>query len=118
MATLKPHFSSAKRAGDFIFISGQLPFSSPGVIVDGNFETQVKQCIDNIEEALRPVHAELSDIVKTMVWLVDPSDFAQFNEVYARYFPQSPPARATVCSVLMVPDARIEIEALAYKPIG
>jgi 2-iminobutanoate/2-iminopropanoate deaminase len=62
------------------------------------------------------VGAELADVVKNMVWLTDVSDFPNFNSAYARHFPNSPPARATVCSALMVAGALIEIEAVAYKP--
>jgi len=52
-----------------------------------------------------------------MIWLVNTEDFPAFNKAYADYFPGQPPARATVCSALMVPGALIEIEAVAYKPL-
>ena len=117
MNTLAPHFSIAKRAGDFIFVSGQLPFNAPGVIVEGDIEAQTAQCLLNIEKALATVDAQLSDVVKNMVWLTNSEDFASFNSAYAQYFPDAPPARATVCSALMVPGALIEIESVAYKPL-
>ncbi len=117
MPELIPHFTTAKRAGDFIFVSGQLPFEAPGKIIDGDIEEQLQQCMRNIEQALDEVGASLSDVVKNMVWLVNTEDFPRFNQAYAEYFPQQPPARATVCSALMVSGALIEIEATAYKPI-
>jgi reactive intermediate/imine deaminase len=114
---LVPHFTPAKRAGDFIFVSGQLPFVAPGKIIAGDITAQLKQCMANIAEALAAVDASLEDVVKNMVWLTDPADFPAFNAAYAEYFPTAPPARATVCSALMVPGALIEIEAVAYKPV-
>jgi 2-iminobutanoate/2-iminopropanoate deaminase len=117
LSDLIPHFSPAKRAGDFIFFSGQLPFTSPGKIVEGEIEAQTAQCLLNIEQALTNAGAQLVDVVKNMVWLTNTEDFARFNKAYAEYFPESPPARATVCSALMVPGALIEIESVAYKPL-
>ena len=112
-----PHFTAAKRAGDFIFVSGQLPFTAPGKILEGDVATQLNQCMKNIEQALQEVGAELRDVVKNMVWLTNTEDFPNFNSAYAKYFPDAPPARATVCSALMVPGALIEIESIAYKPL-
>jgi 2-iminobutanoate/2-iminopropanoate deaminase len=117
MSKLIPHFTAAKRAGDYIFVSGQLPFSAPGEIVKGDVVVQLEQCMTNIEVALQTVGASLSDVVKNMIWLVNTEDFPAFNSAYAQYFPENPPARATVRSDLMVPGALIEIEALAYKPL-
>lgn len=114
MATLIPHFSNTSRAGNLVFVSGQLPFSAPGVIVEGNIEDQVSQCLTNIEAALLSEGLTLQHIVKTMVWLTSPDDFPAFNRIYAEFFPGNPPARATVCSALMVPGALVEIEAFAY----
>ena len=117
MATLVPHFTPAKRAGDFIYVSGQMAFTAPGEMLDGGIEAQLEQCIRNIEAALATVDAGLEHIVKNMVWLVNVDDFPAFNAAYAQYFPGEPPARATVCSALMVPGALIEVEAVAYKPL-
>lgn len=114
---LKPHFSAAKRAGDFIFVSGQLPFDASMKIIEGDVAKQTHGVIKNIEMALAGAGAELSDIVKTMVWLADPADFPDFNTAYAQHFPDEPPARATVGSTLMVEGALVEIEAVAYKPL-
>ena len=61
--------------------------------------------------------ADMSDVVKTTVWLEDARDFAAFNKVYATYFPSNPPARTTAEGRLMV-DIKIEIEAIAYKPLS
>ena len=109
-------FAKAVRAGDFVFISGQLPMGPDGQIVQGSIETQTRQVLENIKAVLAETGCELSDVVKNTIWLEQERDFADFNKVYAEYFGENPPARATVGSTLML-DARLEIETLAYKPL-
>jgi len=109
-------FAKAVRAGDFVFISGQLPMGPDGQIVQGTIETQTRQVLENIKTVLAETGCELSDVVKNTIWLEQERDFAGFNKVYAEYFSDNPPARATVGSTLML-DARLEIETLAYKPL-
>jgi 2-iminobutanoate/2-iminopropanoate deaminase len=117
MSKPKPHFTTAKRAGDFIFVSGQLPFDANMNIVGSSIEEQTRVCIENISQALEKIGSSLIMVVKNTVWLTNPEDFAAFNSTYAQYFRENPPARATVGAVLMVPGARIEIEAVAYHPL-
>ena len=117
MTQLKPHFTPAYRAGDYIFVSGQLPFDADMRLVEGDITVQTRVVIENIGQALANVGSDLGRVVKTMVWLTDPSDFPEFNRTYAEYFPENAPARATVGTTLMVDGARIEIEALAYHPL-
>ncbi|MBB4303849.1 reactive intermediate/imine deaminase [Rhodobium orientis] len=107
--------SPAVRAGDFVFVSGQVPADSDGSIVAGGIEAQTKQVMENVKAALALAGAELSDVVKTTVWLEDARNFAAFNKVYGSYFPSEPPARTTVESRLMA-EIKIEVEAVAYKP--
>lgn len=114
---LKPHFSKALRAGEFIFVSGQLPFDADMKIVVGDVAVQTEVVITNIAQALEDVGAELRDVVKTTVWLANPADFPVFNATYAQFFADPPPARATVGSVLMVTGALVEIEAIAHRPL-
>lgn len=115
MLKVKPHISNAVKADNYIFVSGQLPFSESGKILSKEVEDQTRQCLENIAHILSGFNADLSDVVKTTVWLTDPNHFPLFNQTYAEYFP-SPPARATVGSTLMIPDALVEIEAIAYLP--
>jgi len=117
MSKPKPHFTPAKRAGDFIFVSGQMPFDADMNVVGNNIEEQTAVCIEHISRALESIDSSLDKVVKTMVWLIDPQDFGAFNSTYAQYFPKDPPARATVGTVLMVPGALIEIEAVAFHPL-
>lgn len=107
--------SPAVRAGDLVFISGQVPFDANGVVVKGGITEQTEQTLENVKAALALAGCTLDDVVKTTVWLDDARDFGAFNAVYARYFPKDPPARTTAESRLMI-DIKIEVEAIAYKP--
>ncbi|MDF2097378.1 RidA family protein [Aquibaculum arenosum] len=111
----KVPLSPAVRAGDFVFISGQVPVDQSGAIVPGGIKAETEQVMKNIEAALALAGCSLSDVVKTTVWLKHAEDFADFNAAYAPFFPQDPPARTTAESRLMI-DIRVEIEAIAYKP--
>lgn len=108
----------AVRAGDFVFISGQVPTNDKGEIVWGNVETQTRVVMDKLKVALGYAGCDLSDVVKTTVYLSDARDFVAFNGVYSSYFePGKRPARTTVQSALMI-DIRVEIDVVAYKPQG
>lgn len=107
--------SPAVRAGDFVYVSGQVPVRADGSIVDGGIEPQTKQVLENIKATLALAGATLDDVVKTTVWVEDARDFSGMNKVYATYFSVNPPARTTVESRLMI-DIKIEIEAVAYAP--
>ena len=109
-------FAKAVRAGDFVFVSGQLPFGPNGNMIQGTIEVQTRVVLETIAATLDDAGCTLADVVKNTIWLEDTRDFAGFNKIYAEFFPEDPPARATVRSDLML-DARIEIEALAYKPL-
>ena len=107
--------SPAIRAGDFVFVSGQVPVGADGAVVPGGIGPETDQVIANITKVLALADCTLSDVVKTTVWLRDRDDFAGFNAAYAKHFPSSPPARSTAESRLMI-DIAVEIEAVAYKP--
>ncbi|WP_417423756.1 RidA family protein [Hoeflea sp.] len=108
--------SPAVRAGDFVYVSGQVPVDSDGKIIDGGVGAQTTKVLENIAAALALAGCELSDVVKTTVWLKRAEDFADFNAAYAPFFPKDPPARSTAESRLMI-DILVEIEAIAYKPV-
>ena len=106
----------AVRAGDFIYVSGQVPVGADGAIVPGGVAAQTRQVMENIRAALALAGAELKDVIKTTAILADARDFGAFNKTYATFFPSSPPARTTLEARLMI-DIKIEIEAVAYKPL-
>ena len=108
--------SPAIRAGDFVFVSGQVPVGANGAVVPGGIGPETDQVIANITKVLALADCTLSDIIKTTVWLRDRDDFAAFNAAYAKDFPSSPPTRSTAESRLMI-DIAVEIEAIAYKPL-
>lgn len=106
--------SAAVRAGDFIFLSGQVPFKPDGTLAGGGIEQQSRQVFENIKSVLAQVGAGMEDVVKATVWLTDKSDFVRFNQIYSEYFPETPPARSAVVSDLMI-DANVEVEVVVYK---
>ena len=108
-------FSPAVSAGGFVFLSGQMAFGSDSKLVEGDITVQTKQTLDNIKSLLAEIGLGMDAIVKNTIWLTHVEDFKAFNEAYAAYFPESAPARATVRSDLLIPGARVEIEALAIK---
>lgn len=108
-------FAAAVRAGPFVFVSGQVPKDESGEIVAGGIEAQTRQAMRNVERALALAGCTLANVVKTTVWLDDARDFGAFNRVYAEFFPTNKPARSTTQATLVV-DAKVEIEAIAYKP--
>jgi reactive intermediate/imine deaminase len=107
--------SPAVRAGDFVYLSGQVPTGADGKVVAGGIEEQTAQTLENMKAALALAGCTLDDVVKTLVILTEPGDFPAFNKVYATYFPKEPPARTTLGAKLMI-DIKVEIEAVAYKP--
>jgi 2-iminobutanoate/2-iminopropanoate deaminase len=106
--------SSAIRAGNLLFVSGQLSLDDAGSLVGRDIDTQTHQVMARLRAVLQSAGADLDRVVKTSVWLTDKADFASFNAVYREYFPNRPPARSTVISELLVVGARIEIDVVAY----
>ena len=107
--------SKAVRAGDFVFLTGQVPMRDGQVMTDGSIEDQTRACLDEIKATLAEAGCSLSDVVKSMIWIKSREDFPGFNEVYGEYFPEDPPARSALVGEFLV-DIRVEIECIAYKP--
>ena len=107
--------SRAVRAGDFVFLTGQVPLRNGVPMSDGTIEDQTRAVLRDIEHTLAAAGCELDDVVKTMVWLTDRADFPGFDAVYAEFFPHDPPARSAVVNDLLV-DVRVEVEVVAWKP--
>ena len=110
-------FSPAVRAGDFVYVSGQVPADDNGEIVAGGIEAQTHQVMKNLGKVLALAGCTLDDVCKATVWLQDARDFGSFNRVYMSYFGEGKPARSTTEARLMV-DARVEIDVVAYKPVA
>lgn len=107
--------SRAVRAGDFVFITGQVPMRDGKPMTAGGIEDQTRACLDSLREILDEAGCELGDVVKSMVWLKRRADFAGFNAVYSEYFPSEPPTRSALVSEFLI-DILVEIECVAYSP--
>ncbi len=108
-------FAKAVRAGDFVYVSGQVP-ALDGEIISGGIVAQTEQVMQNIIEVLASAGCGLEHVIKVNCWLDDPRDFTSFNGVFAKYFGAHPPARSTVQSALMV-DAKVEMDVIAFNPV-
>ena len=107
-------YSQAIRAGDFLFCSGQIPLDpSTGKMVEGGIAVQTERVLRNLEAVLAAGGGSLASVVKTTVYLADLGDFPAMNAVYGKFFPQDPPARATVEVSKLPAGARVEIDAVA-----
>jgi 2-iminobutanoate/2-iminopropanoate deaminase len=107
-------YSQAVRAGNLLFVSGQLPLDpATGQFVDGDIAAMTRQIFANIQAVLAAAGANLDQIVKTTVFLADLEDFQAMNTAYAEFFSADPPARSTVQVARLPRDARIEIEVIA-----
>ena len=107
-------YSQAIRAGGMVFVSGQIPLDpATGQVVDGGIAAQAERVLDSLRAILDASGSGLERVVKTTVFLTDLGTFAEVNEVYARFFPQEPPARATVQVAALPRGVGIEIEAVA-----
>ena len=108
--------SRAIRAGDFVFVTGQVPMRDGEVMTDGSIEDQTRACIESLRDILDEAGCQLGDVVKSMVWSKKREDFPGFNAVYAEYFPEEPPTRSALVSDFLV-DILVEIECVAYRPL-
>jgi len=107
-------YSQAIQAGNFLFLSGQIPLDpKTGELIKGDIRQQARQVLENIEGVLESQKLGMEDVVKVTIFLKDIGNFNEVNEVYATYFPSSPPARSTLEVAKIPRDAAIEIEAIA-----
>jgi len=107
-------YSQAIKAGNYLFLSGQLPIDpSTGKFSGDNIETQTRQAIENVKAILSSVGSSLEHVVKTTVFLKNMEDFPKMNEVYQQYFKTNAPARSCVEVSRIPKDALVEVESIA-----
>ena len=107
-------YSWATRHGNLIFLAGNAALSPEGTLVgQGDIRRQTEVTLENIKAAVEAAGGTLADILKTTVYLSDVANYAGMNEVYRRYFPSDPPARATLLTGFVLADMLVEIEAVA-----
>lgn len=107
-------YSPVVRAGDWVIVSGQVGLKD-GALADG-ITAQTRQAVENVRGHLEGLGVSLSDVAKTLCFLVDMNDFATFNEAYIEGFGDHRPARSTIGVAALPIGALVEIEAWAYKP--
>jgi len=109
-------YSQAVRIDNMVFCSGQIPLDpSTGSMVVGGVGAQTEQVMKNLEAVLRASGLDFSRVVKTTIYLVDLENFGTVNEIYGRFFPGVPPARATVQVAALPKGALVEIDAVAVS---
>ncbi len=107
-------YSQAVKAGEMVFCSGQIPIDPvTGEFVSDDVAEQTQQVLKNLSAVLEAAGTSLNNVVKTTVFLADMNDFTAMNEVYAGFFSENKPARATVQAARLPKDARVEIECIA-----
>ncbi len=107
-------YSQAIKANGLIFISGQIALDpATQKMLEGDVAQQTARVMENLKGIVEAAGSSLSRALKTSVYLADLADFAAMNEVYARYFPERPPARSTVQVARLPRDARVEIDLIA-----
>ena len=106
-------YSQAVQAGNFLFLSGQIPLDpNTGELIKGDIRQQAQRVLENIKGLLESQGLKMGDVIKVTIFLKDMASFNQVNEVYATYFSSSPPARSTVQVAQLPRNAEIEIEAI------
>jgi 2-iminobutanoate/2-iminopropanoate deaminase len=107
-------YSQAVKAGNFVFLSGQIPLvPTTGEVLKEGVAQQTKLVIENISEILKEACVDIKNVVKTTVYLKDMSEFQEMNRVYEEYFSVDPPARATVEVSNLPKGVDVEIELIA-----
>jgi 2-iminobutanoate/2-iminopropanoate deaminase len=107
-------YSQAVRAGNLLFLSGQIPLDpTTGAIVDGDITAQTQRVLENISAVLKAAGASFANVARTTVFLLDMNDFAAMNAVYAKHVVDPPPARSTVQVSRLPKDVLVEIDVIA-----
>lgn len=108
-------FHPAVRAGDFIYVSGQVPKDDNGNMYSGTIEEETRWTIESVRRILKMDGADLDDVVKVTVFLADARNFGRYNKVFGEYFPEGRLSRTTVEARAVI-ECKIEMDAVAYKP--
>ncbi|CAH2214167.1 MULTISPECIES: RidA family protein [Tepidibacter] len=107
-------YSQAVKAGNLLFVSGQVPFDPATMeVVEGGVKEQTARSLENVKAILAEAGATFADVVKSTVFIKDMNEFGQINEVYAEYFGENKPARACVEVARLPRDVKVEIEVIA-----
>ncbi len=108
-------FHPGVRAGDFVFVSGQVAKDENGNMCDGPIEEQTRWTLESIRRVMIAAGGDLADVVKVTVYLEDARNFGRYNRVFAEYFPEGNVSRTTVEARVAI-ETKIEMDAIAYLP--
>jgi 2-iminobutanoate/2-iminopropanoate deaminase len=108
-------YSQGIRAGDLIFVSGQLPANAEGVLIIDDIAAATRQSLENVSAVLSAAGARMDDVVKATVFLTDIGDFSAMNKVYGEFFSDPFPARACIEVTALPKGAKVEIEVIARR---
>ncbi|MCK4683305.1 RidA family protein [Candidatus Bipolaricaulota bacterium] len=108
-------YSQGIRAGDLIFVSGQLPANAEGMLIIDDIAAATRQSLENVNAVLSAAGAQMSDVVKATVFLTDMGDFSAMNKVYGEFFSDPFPARACIEVAALPKGAKVEIEVIARR---
>ncbi|MBL8178903.1 MAG: RidA family protein [Bryobacterales bacterium] len=107
-------YSQATQYNGVVYLSGQIPLDPVTMqVIEGDVAAQTERVMENLKAVLEAAGSSFAQVLKTTVYLKDMGEFAKMNEVYGRYFPDNPPARATVEVARLPRDVRVEIECIA-----
>jgi 2-iminobutanoate/2-iminopropanoate deaminase len=106
-------YSQAVQMGSLLFTSGQIPLTKDGELVQGGIKEQATQVLENLQAVLVAAGCDLTDVIKTTVFIKDMNEFAELNEIYEQYFGRTKPARSCVEVARLPKDVRVEIECIA-----
>jgi len=110
-------YSPAVLAGGFIYVAGQGPIDvTTDKMSYGDIQHETRLVLTNIKRILEGCGASMADVVKCSVFISDGKDFGAMNQVYAEFFGEAKPARSTVVTAFAIPNIRVEIDAIAYRP--
>lgn len=108
-------YSQAVKAGDLVYISGQIPMTPAGELITGDVSEQTRQSLENLKAILEESGSSLEDTIKVNIYASDMDNFGAINDVYSEYFTTEPPARAFVEVAGLPKDVDVEISAVAIS---
>ena len=110
-------YSQAVKAGEMLYVSGQIPLNNDGELIEGDIKEQTHQVLKNVKAILEAAGSDLTQVVKANIYADDIDNFGAINEVYGQYFTEKPPARAFIQVAGLPKNAEVEIEVIAIAQV-
>ena len=106
-------YSQVVRAGQLLFLSGQIPLTADGKLIEADVAAQARQVMENLKAVLHAAGASMNQVVRTTIFLADLAHFETVNKVYSEYFEEPYQARSTIQAGKLPKGASLEIDAIA-----